>query len=758
MSNFTISLKEHKRKESHSWLSRCKHSVFGYLCTLLLIIGINGGTFENAEAQETVAAADSLALVAYYFATHGDEWIDNSGWLEEPVAFWVGVDAVEEVNPGEWRVTSIDMPRNNMTRPGTFPPELADLAYVDFWKSDVNLHSGGIEVFAEMERLEELLVRTNLLSGPVPWDLFATMPTMEEFRIRQNYFTGEMPAVLGANGEWPVLRRIFLDENLISGQIPEVTADMQSLNQVYLHNLRLTGPIPDWSIIDEMEYYRIAGNDLDPGPIPDWIFNAWGETLVRFQIHNTNRTGSIPQSFTDLIQLEQFIIGGIADEIGNGETTADIPNMQFMPSLRRINFQGGGWSGPIPDWVGQVANLEDVIFANMDITGDLPANLVDPDPITLIFLDNLNITGGIPVAWQQAAGLEGLVIRDNDQMSIGEIPSFIGGSMGSITRLELSGSGVTGAIPTNLNNLNLEILNLRDNPGITGTGIPAWLQNKRLSTLELSRTGIQLDEIPSWIAQQNRLSYLGLAGLGIQGEIPDFFGQPGLQSLNLSTLALNDNNLTGPIPAALGNLVSLDSLNLANNQLSGDIPAALANAGRITDDLILLEAVILSGNPELSGEIPLGFADADFMRVFEYDGTDICEPDNAAYEQWIEGIPAFAAESYPTAYFSVQRTQLCSAVSVDSDPTQVYTFRLQNNYPNPFNPSTIINYEIPEASNVTLSVFNILGQRVATLVNEQKPAGVHQIQFDASNMASGSYIYRLEAGDHVQSRQMLLIK
>lgn len=758
MSTDTI-MKPDKRKESfiryfHRFIA--KSSIIGLLCLafnmgLLLIT-------ENSTAQETVAEADSLALVAYYFSTNGDDWVDNSGWLEEPVAFWVGVDEVEDVGDGEWRVTSIDMPRDNMTVPGPFPPELADMDYVEFWKSDVNLHTGGIEVFAEMERLTELLVRTNLLSGPVAWDVFANMPTMEEFRIRQNYFTGQMPSVLGANGEWPVLRRFYLDGNLISGQIPEVTADIQSLNRVYLHNLRLTGPIPDWSIIDELEYYRIAGNNLDEGPIPEWIFDAWGETLVRFQIHNTNRTGSIPQSFTDLVSLEQFIIGGKADSIGEGETTADIPDMQFMPSLRRINFQGGEWTGPLPDWLGNVPNLEDVIFANMDITGPIPANLADPDPITLIQLVNLNIEGGIPAAWQQADGLEALVISDNSEMSIGEIPSFIGGSMGSITTLELSGSGVTGQIPTNLNNLNLSTLNLRDNPDITGDEIPSWLQNKNLSTLELSRTGIELDEIPSWLAQQNSLSYLGLAGLGIQGEIPDFLGQPGLQSLNLNTLALNDNNLTGPIPAALGDLVSLDSLNLANNQLSGEIPVELANAGRITDDLILLEAVILSDNPELTGEIPIEFADAEFMRVFEYDGTDLCEPDNPAYEEWIEGIPDFAAESYPTANFSVQRTQLCTAVSVDGDPTQVYTFNLQNNYPNPFNPSTVIKYEIPEASNVTLTVFNILGQRVATLVNEQKSAGAHQIQFDASNLSSGSYIYRLEAGNHVQSRQMLLIK
>ncbi len=86
------------------------------------------------------------------------------------------------------------------------------------------------------------------------------------------------------------------------------------------------------------------------------------------------------------------------------------------------------------------------------------------------------------------------------------------------------------------------------------------------------------------------------------------------------------------------------------------------------------------------------------------------------------------------------------------------TFTLAQNYPNPFNPSTTINYELPATVHVSLKVFNLLGQEVATLVNEIKPAGIYQVRFDARDLASGLYIYRLIAGSYNSTKKFLLIK
>jgi hypothetical protein len=88
----------------------------------------------------------------------------------------------------------------------------------------------------------------------------------------------------------------------------------------------------------------------------------------------------------------------------------------------------------------------------------------------------------------------------------------------------------------------------------------------------------------------------------------------------------------------------------------------------------------------------------------------------------------------------------------------VSEFALDQNYPNPFNPSTKIKYEIKEKSNVELKVFDLLGREIATLINEEKPVGNYEIDFNASRLSNGVYFYRLQAGAFVQTRKMILLK
>ncbi|MBK7629155.1 MAG: T9SS type A sorting domain-containing protein [Ignavibacteriales bacterium] len=88
----------------------------------------------------------------------------------------------------------------------------------------------------------------------------------------------------------------------------------------------------------------------------------------------------------------------------------------------------------------------------------------------------------------------------------------------------------------------------------------------------------------------------------------------------------------------------------------------------------------------------------------------------------------------------------------------IYTYALAQNYPNPFNPSTTINYSLAEDGVVELEIVNILGERIITLVNEFQIKGNHNINFDASHLSSGIYIYKIQAGDFISSRKMIFLK
>ena len=97
--------------------------------------------------------------------------------------------------------------------------------------------------------------------------------------------------------------------------------------------------------------------------------------------------------------------------------------------------------------------------------------------------------------------------------------------------------------------------------------------------------------------------------------------------------------------------------------------------------------------------------------------------------------------------------------SIDADDLQApETFYLYQNYPNPFNSSTIITYTLTERSFVNLTVYDVLGGEVASLVKENKPSGKHSVEFNASNLPSGIYFYRIVSGNFIATKKLILIK
>lgn len=131
-----------------------------------------------------------------------------------------------------------------------------------------------------------------------------------------------------------------------------------------------------------------------------------------------------------------------------------------------------------------------------------------------------------------------------------------------------------------------------------------------------------------------------------------------------------------------------------------------------------------------------GLSDKDIERVLiTSNGYLLCGTEN-------EGI--FMANINPTTVDDINSTSL--------------NYSLQQNYPNPFNPLTNIGYSIPQSSKATIKIFDVLGNEIETLVNEEKPAGKFEVKFDGRGLSSGIYFYQLKAGSFIQTKKMILLK
>ena len=153
------------------------------------------------------------------------------------------------------------------------------------------------------------------------------------------------------------------------------------------------------------------------------------------------------------------------------------------------------------------------------------------------------------------------------------------------------------------------------------------------------------------------------------------------------------------------------------------------------------------------------------------DGTNWDAVNTDSMNTFVSALAVYGTHLFAGTSNGVWRrpiAEMVTSVSLSSSELP-REFGLEQNFPNPFNPTTVVRYQLPVASLVRLSVFDLLGREVAVLVNERRNAGVYQVKFDGSNLASGVYFYRLHArsvlrtaedraGDFVQSKKIVLLK
>ncbi len=550
---------------------------------------------------------------------------------------------------------------------------------------------------------------------------------------------------------------IGLSNNNLSGTIPDEIGDLTALRGLDLSSNNLYGPVPTGiGNLKGLDVLNLAWNELS-GDILDEVAKL--SNLVWLRLNFNKFTGSIPGTLGSIPRLEIL-------HLGYNELTGNIPpELSNMVYLQVLSLGSNKLSGEIPPEFGDFIDLYYLDLCNNMLSGEIPIELGN-----LPYLEYLDLCGN------QFAG----------EIPIGILDSFY------LRRLNLSNNQFSGEIPNGIGNLtNLQFLHLSSNK-LSGELPPELYDLSKLEALDLSSNSFS-DFIDEGIENLSNLFWLNLSENQFTGSIPI---EIGILS-NLQYLDLSKNQMYGAIPDTLNNLNHIWYLDLGNNDfyslpdLSGlenlselyvdslnltfrdiipnlKIPSRVMNydfqypfgdttiIGVSLDDSISfgVQSIDFEGNEyqwvkdgiELEGEKGVS------LTILEIDESDLGE---YVVEVTNSDLLNLKVQSEPFIVLLDSNAVFAEGVNSEEIPAN---FSLSQNYPNPFNPSTNIQYTLPEASLVELTVYDMMGREVAELEKGMKSAGTYAVNFDASNLASGIYIYRLKAGGFVQTKRMLLIK
>ena len=644
-----------------------------------------------AEVAVKLSGSDRVALEAFYRATGGDDWNDNTNWLShEPLAEWYGVEV-----DGSGRVIYLELEDNNLT--GRIPAAIGLL-----------------------DSLFVLSLRDTTLTGPIP------------------------PAIGLLRG----LRHLNLGGTHIDGPLPPEMGNMTGLDYVYLYGTRLSGPLPGTLANLDVGRFYIGGTDVClPRSLAAWyesrdatsgdllpcipetadrdvldsLYNATGgenwnrkENWLTEKSLNTwtgiatdgegyvteiflpwnNLTDSIPPQLGNLTRLEVLALcsnnltGRIPPELGKLAKVRDLflfsnklegpipPELGGLVSVDTMYLSENQLSGPIPATFGNLAALEYLALFENQLSGPLPAEFGMLKKVRTIWLADNQIEGPLPPELGDMTSLEDLSLSRNqisgaippelgklqalkdlglgDNQLTGPIPPELG-DMASLEGMFLMRNGLSGSIPPELGKLsNLEWLWLFQNE-LTGS-IPAALGDlAKLKELLIGNDSLS-GPIPPELGQLSALEELHVGGSNLSGSIPPELG-------NLSSLThlhLFNNNLSGTIPAELGNLGALTELALRDNQLTGSIPPELGQLSKLA--VLKLQNNSLSGaippelgnlsslwylsltlNAELTGLLPRTLMELPSLSRFEFDRTGLCPHLDDEFQDWLDKLPEVSA-------------------------------------------------------------------------------------------------------------------
>ncbi|KAG4177804.1 hypothetical protein ERO13_A10G000700v2 [Gossypium hirsutum] len=648
-------------KETSRSASASRPTAFSMLHLLLnLLLLLLQSFFFASPSQAACDQNDRVFLLAFHSNITAPSSSPLNWTTTTDCCFWEGVGCD---GPDSGRVSRLWLPSRGLT--GHLSTSLLNLTLLTHLNFSHNRFTGFLPpgFFSSLNHLQVLDLSYNSLYGELPLDFISdynnSLSPIQTLDLSSNHFSGTIRSnsVLQA-----VNLTIFnVSNNTLTGQVPSWICINTSLTILDLSYNKLDGKIPTGlDKCSKLQIFRAGFNNLS-GTLPADIYSVSSleqlslplnhfsggirdaivqlDKLTILELFSNEFEGPIPKDIGQLSKLEQLLLHI------NNFTGYLPPSLMSCTNLVTLNLRVNHLEGDLSAFnFSTLQRLNTLDLGNNNFTGTLPLSLYSCKSLTAVRLASNQLEGKISPAILALRSLSFLSISTNKLTNITGAIRILK-EVKNLTTLILTKNFMNEAIPNDENIIgegfqNLQILALG---GCNFTGqVPRWLAKlKNLEVLDLSQNRIS-GLIPSWLGSLSNLFYIDLSANLISGEFPkeltslwalatqesnnqvdrSYLELPVFVMPNNATsqqlynqlsslppaIYLRNNNLSGNIPEAIGQLRFLHVLDLSQNDFSGSIPEELSN-------LTNLEKLDLSGN-RLSGQIPESLRGLYFLSSF----------------------------------------------------------------------------------------------------------------------------------------------
>uniref|UniRef100_A0A0E0BKC0 non-specific serine/threonine protein kinase n=1 Tax=Oryza glumipatula TaxID=40148 RepID=A0A0E0BKC0_9ORYZ len=399
-------------------------------------------------------------------------------------------------------LTWMDLSYNGLVH---LPPEigmLTNLAYIDLGHNNFS-------------HLPSEIANTSIKDTFPEW-FWTTVSKATYLSISNNQIRGRLPT----NMETMLLETFYLDSNLITGEIPELPINLETLD---ISNNFLSGPLPSNLRAPNLTQLNIYSNQIS-GHIPGYLCNLGA--LEALDLGNNRFEGELPRCFEMGVGSLKFL------RLSNNRLSGNFPS--FLRKCKELHFTDLSWnklSGILPKWIGDLTELQILRLSHNSFSGDIPRSITKLTNLHHLDLASNNISGAIPNSLSKILAMTG--------------QPYEGAQTPAASGVNYTSPVATKGQERQYNEENVEVVNIDLSSNFLTGGIPEYIVSLGgLVNLNLSR---------------NLLS----------GQIPYKIGAMRM----LASLDLSENKLYGEIPASLSSLTFLSYLNLSYNSLTGRIPS-----------------------------------------------------------------------------------------------------------------------------------------------------------------------------------------